>query len=333
MDSQSEILGQVSAYLSYNKIRDNRHKPRLLHAERHLVAAVSISLKGVQKVNVTNTLLDNPAMDYERLAGIQTAHLDNYVNVQANYWGTTDVLRIRERIFDFDDWNSYAVAHFSPYFLEDSLDAGQSMLSVAAPVMSADHELGGRLYDDLVLVPRPTPYQVTTDLTVMPGVILTILPGVELEFLPSVGILVLGILHAEGHWQAPIQMRLSSQQGQGAEHVVQRRQAPPPRREEPTVRLSVPGGAAPGSNFGYVDLFNETTNQWVPVCDARFTEQNARVVCRQLGIETFTEFHSFGRRWQLEHNSLARIRSWPEPFACDGWLFRIIFYTSSISEF
>ena len=45
----------------------------------------------------------------------------------------------------------------------------------------------------------------------MPGVMLTILPGVELEFFPSVGILVLGILNAEGHWEAPIRMRPAPQ--------------------------------------------------------------------------------------------------------------------------
>ena len=100
-----------------------------------------------------------------------------------------DADRIRERIFDFDDWNGYAIALFRPYYMEESFDSGQSFMTDRSPPMDINR-LGGRLYDDLVLQKRPAPYIVRTDLTVMPGVTLTILPGVELEFFPSVGILV-----------------------------------------------------------------------------------------------------------------------------------------------
>jgi hypothetical protein len=65
-------------------------------------------------------------------------------------------------------------------------------------------------------------------------------------------------------------------------------------------------------------VYNKTTSQWVPICDNRFTEHNARVVCRQLGLETFNEFQSFGRRWEFQPTTLSRIRSWPEPFQCNG---------------
>ncbi len=31
---------------------------------------------------------------------------------------------------------------------------------------------------------------------------------------------------------------------------------------------------------GFLEIFNRTTMQWVPICDKRFTERNAQVVCR-----------------------------------------------------
>ena len=189
-------------------MRDNGHHARSFQNNPHLVASYSLAMKGVQKVNVTDNNFVNNAVDYELLAGIRTTRLDNFVNVYRNYWGTPDVEQINEKIFDFDDWNSYAIARFRPYFLEDLdtfRDGAQSSLSDRIEPMNVDH-LGGRLFHDLVLPPRPKPYVVHTDLTVMPGITLTILPGVDLQFYPSVGILVLGFLHAEGHWESPIRM-------------------------------------------------------------------------------------------------------------------------------
>ena len=126
----------------------------------------------------------------------------------------------------------------------------------------------------------------------MPGVTLTILPGVELEFLPSVGILVLGVLHAEGYWDAPIKMRPAAKNAALSYRLI--RQAGTP--QQPLVRLCLDGKCPPGANNGYLELFNGTTGQWVPICDKRFAEHNARVVCRQLGFETFNEYRNFGRR-------------------------------------
>ena len=338
MDSQSEILGEVSAYFSRNVIKDNGHPPHQQQQQQtqsslnpHIAASYAVAMRGVQKVNMTDNLLSNGggAMDYELLAAIRTARLDNFVNVQRNYWGTGELEQIRERIFDFDDWNSYAIARFRPYLLEDTLDGGQSTWTdVVLPPVDIER-LGGRLYHDLVLEQRQRPYTVYTDLTVMPGTTLTILPGVELEFFPSVGILVLGVLHAEGHWEAPIRMRPAPQSAALVHYRLSR--ATISRRINNNnvnnlnnVRLCLEGECPPvrrphgGSTQGYVELFNQTTQQWVPICDRRFTEQNARVVCRQLGVETFNEYQGFGRRWEMQLTSLSRIRHWPEPIQCSG---------------
>lgn len=315
MDSQSEILGEVSAYFSRNIVKDNGHATRSMLTNPHMAASYALAMKGVQKVNVTDNLLGpNTAMDYELLAGIRSSRLDNFVNVQRNYWGTPELEQIRERIFDFDDWNSYAIARFRPYFLDPVWDGGQSGVTDAAPLMDIDR-LGGRLYHDLVLVRRDRPYMIYTDLTVMPGVTLTILPGVELEFFPSVGILVLGVLNADGHWEAPIRMRPAPQ---NSATTVNYRFARQLAGQQENVRLCLEGDCLQGARKGYVERFNKTTQQWVPICDRRFTEQNARVVCRQLGMETFNEFKSFGRRWEFQLTTLTRVRHWPEPVQCTG---------------
>ena len=145
-------------------------------------------------------------MDYELLAGINTARVSNYLNAEQNYWGSADINVIREKLFDFDDWNSYAITHFLPYYLESSFESSLSSMTEHKPKIDFDN-LGGRLYESIRLVARGRPYVIRSDLTVMPEVTLTIEPGAELEFYPSVGILVLGTLHAQGNIDRNIIMR------------------------------------------------------------------------------------------------------------------------------
>jgi hypothetical protein len=47
---------------------------------------------------------------------------------------------------------------------------------------------------------------------------------------------------------------------------------------------------------GFIEIFNKTTFQWVPICDNRFSERNAEVVCRQLGFSTLNVYLDFEQR-------------------------------------
>jgi len=91
MESQSEILGQVLAYFVRNRVRGNRIHESLRNAAKILNNATyqpmsfAIGLKGHQKVNVTKNLLGGNDQDYELLAGIKTAKIDNFVNVIENW--------------------------------------------------------------------------------------------------------------------------------------------------------------------------------------------------------------------------------------------------------
>ena len=58
--------------------------------------------------------------------------------------------------------------------------------------------------------------------------------------------------------------------------------------------------------------------QWIPMCDTRFTERNAEVICRQLGFSDLNVYLDFDQRIEYHENSLTRIIYWPEPFQCNG---------------
>lgn len=364
IDSHSEILGFVDAYFTQNIVQENawgggltqqsnRHhgEKRYDGAEHTSEASYAVGIRGIQKFNITDNLFGNPGMDYELLAGIATARVSNYLNAIQNYWGTSDLSQIRQKIFDFDDWNSHAITYFLPYYQENGFDSSLSSVYEKDPVVDLDN-LGGRLHESLHLrVRRPArPYIVKSDLTVMPGVTLTIDPGVELEFYPSVGILVLGTLDAQGNVDRNIVMRPVRRsritdyrigRHQGNYHVKApntnlkyetlpsqkstgryRRHTRVTEEMDFDVRLcqaDVNGTVCPeGANQGFVEIFNRTTMQWVPICDTRFSERNAQVVCRQLGFSDLSVFMDFDRRIEFHAQYLNRIIFWPEPFQCTG---------------
>ncbi len=72
------------------------------------------------------------------------------------------------------------------------------------------------------------------------------------------------------------------------------------------------------ANQGFVEIYNRTTMQWVPMCDKRFTERNAQVVCKQLGFSDLNVFLDFDQRIEYNAESLVRIIYWPEPYQCVG---------------
>lgn len=213
-NSQSEIVGDVSAVFSYNDLRNNKYFLRGRSGIFQLGGDPTcvIGFRGIQKVRVNRNLLSDNTLDYQLVAGIETAKINNFLNVRENWWGTADENEIRSRIFDFDDWNNHAIADYRPYLLQDSF---QSSFSVSfTQNTSADLDnLGGRIYEDLTLPNRGRPYIIQSDLTVLPNVTMTIHPGVVMEFKPNIGILVLGTLNAIGYAENEIIMKPAVRSG------------------------------------------------------------------------------------------------------------------------
>lgn len=217
MASHADKFGTVHAFVRRNVLRNNRYAGPILRdgsssdtGDGYSPETYAIAIRGVQQVNVTRNILVNRNLQFELLAGVRAGSLYNELDARENWWGVGgDPASIRDRIFDFDDWNSFASTLFSPWLSTDSVNAS---LVFEQPSAQEDTYLGfpylgGRLSKSLVLQPRNRPYVVNTDLTVMPGVTLTLRPGVVIEFYPSVGILVLGELAANGQEKEPITLR------------------------------------------------------------------------------------------------------------------------------
>ncbi|XP_059051409.1 protein bark beetle isoform X2 [Achroia grisella] len=339
MDSQSEIMGLVTAIFSFNQVKNNRHSETLVRSSfmRSIEPTYVVGFKGIQKVEVKRNLFGNNDLLYTLLAGIKTAKINNALYVTENWWGSADEKQIKKQIFDFDDWNNHAIAKYLPYLLEDNFDS--SLSPSFGPVTDVEmNELGGRLNADLTLEPRLAPYAVTGDITVMPDVTLTINPGVTLEFASNVGILVMGTLKAMGHSQMPIIMKplppLNNMEINRIEkrdvgyslshqHHKQKRQLENFIVQD-SIRLctgrncTINDNISERNNEGFLEYYNRTTLQWVPMCDNRFTERNAQVVCRELGFDPINVFFARDRRVEYHSNSLSRIWSWPEPLQCVG---------------
>ncbi|XP_035215433.1 protein bark beetle-like, partial [Stegodyphus dumicola] len=272
----------------------------------------AVGIRGVQLINITRNLFENINMQFELLAGVLTGSIEKKINVRENWWGTDNATIIQNRIFDFDDWNGYAIAEFAPYLRVRNIDGGTLSFNNEQQSLSVNGVLGGRLFDDLMLEGDKR-YVIASDLTVMPGVRLTLEPGVVLEFYPSVGILALGDIVAQGTINNPIILKPAKIFNERRF----RRQAGSQKERKPRSRLCVNEKNCERRD-GFLEVYNSTTQQWVPVCDARFTERNAQVVCKELGYNVLNVYVSFGPRLDMGPTQTSHIRSWPHPFECIG---------------
>ena len=287
-DSQSEILGQVFAVFRYNELKDNRVEGRRMKPggrsffrgtrNNPIDPTCVIAFGGVQQVQIFRNLISGNMQDYDLVAGVKSARLGNFLNAQENWWGSRDPKFIEQRVFDFDDWNNHAEARWRPYLIEDNVLGSISVSFSENTTIDLD-DFGGRIYEDLTLRRRDTPYVIKRDITVMPDVTLNIGGGVEMEFAPNVGILVLGTLNARGGREARIQMRSIKKVSEDLKRIEKR--SIENMVNQDSIRLCTNRNCTSEGpenlevREGFMEYFNHTTLQWVPICDRRFTERNA----------------------------------------------------------
>lgn len=342
-DSLSEILGQVPATIEYNTIKGNRFEAmssyrnmpirgRGKYSRQKLqsnVPTAVIRLDGIQNIKLYRNLIAENLMDYNLVAGVRSARLNNYFYATENWWGSTKASEIERSIFDFDNWNDHADVIYQPFLIEDSFDASVSLVEDKKDDINLAHWRGGRVYKDLTVKRRSEPYHIMSDITVMPGTILTIDHGVQMEFEPNVGILVLGALTAYGYKESPIIMRPFRNTSHEAYTLMNRRaledMTSAPQINYDSIRLcttaqncTTDAESMYDINEGFLEYFNHTTLQWVPICDSRFTERNAQVVCRELGYDPLNVYYGHDRRIEYHTNSLTRIWTWVQPLECRG---------------
>jgi len=95
-DSQSEILGDIYACFLLNEIKRNAYDLFVMGPRRTFDdPSYVVGFHGIQKVQIYKNLFGDNSLDYELLAGIRTAKINNEVNVRENWWGTDNDTVIR----------------------------------------------------------------------------------------------------------------------------------------------------------------------------------------------------------------------------------------------
>ncbi|CAH1792063.1 unnamed protein product [Owenia fusiformis] len=299
-------------YFMYNDLKRNKPFSNSNPDNIYSPESYTMAVIGVQNITVNRNLFGN-SMAFEIVAGVSSSSLLNYLDVRENYWGTRDQMAIRNRLFDFDHWNSFAIAEYYPYLIDNKFD---SLLSTGGKIeveLDINKPLGGRVKKSLTLTRKSVPYVVVADLTVMPGAILALEPGVKITFAPHVGILVLGTLVARGDFHRRIEFS-PMEPGSGR----MKRQSGAPTSLSHMIRLH--GGERP--NEGFVELFNKTTNRWNIVCDQNWNEKTAEVACRDLGFESQNVHIRRTKHYDAFvhgfYPTIFRKYFWESTFFCDG---------------
>ncbi|KAF7992731.1 hypothetical protein HCN44_005075 [Aphidius gifuensis] len=331
IDSQSEIIGEIPAIFNKNYVSKNydglitnkyyQNTDNRNHQQMFNIQTCVVCFRGIQKVIIKRNIFGDNALNYELLAGIKTAKINNNVNVEENWWGTSNDNEIKKRIFDFDDWNNHAIANYRPYLNNNEFTADLITTKWDITTSIDMDNLGGRIINNLLIQYRDKPYIINSDITIMPEATVIIEPGVKMEFASNVGILVLGTLKAIGERDNEIIMRpivKSKNTNDDDDNNDVTKSSLSSNNDVPTIRLCKEGKCNSTTNEGFIEYFNKTTLQWIPICDSRFSERNAQVACRQLGYNSLNVFVSHDKRYELHPGSLTRIWSWPEPLQCSG---------------
>ncbi|XP_074661276.1 protein bark beetle-like [Tubulanus polymorphus] len=318
LNSHYEFEVTVPGHFRYNKLKYNRLPPGYeITKYSSSPETYALGVNGVQNVTVTRNLFGN-SLQFECVAGVQSAWLENAMDLQENWWGTTDQLVIREKIFDFDDWNNFAIANFYPYLIEDRFDSPVTTDPLKTFPLDISKPLGGRIEKPLVLPYRREPYIIQRDLTVMPDALLEIKPGVQLQFWPNVGLLVLGRMVAIGEWYKPIDFRpfLPPDRATRDTHQQPVKRA---MKAPKNVQVRFVGGNL--RNEGFVEMFNETVYRWELICDPLFNERTGRVICRELQLESSNvivkrTYLYDSQIYGYEHRSVKYF--WDVSYQCNG---------------
>ena len=330
-NSQADNDLDIESLIVDNTIQNNRvqRSPRSQGSPRDAAAlfvhnspsTYTIALRGLQNFTINRNILINRHFDYEFVGAMSTSCLNSTINSLYNYWGTDNSTLVKQRIFDMHEWNNHALVNFVPFCTDKYCES----LSRAYPDYSIlqnlnNYILGGLIEADLRLTPGLMPYQVRSDLTIMPGATLHIEPGVELEFYPNVGVLVLGDLKADGNRDNMIKMRpvLKSENRipyYSRFHDKSRLDmtALDSFYVNSTRRLRLFNGLT--ENEGFVQIYNSTLRVWTMVCDPQFTLAAAMVVCRQSGKEDRNVLVRDLYYYMAEN---AQLPVWNQSFVCRG---------------
>ncbi|CAL1535561.1 unnamed protein product [Lymnaea stagnalis] len=196
------------------------------------------------------------------------------INARENYWGTeinkqSDYKKVYMSIFDQDDRYNLAKIEYHPALRTLRLYDNYLSDDVAQYVWEFQRgdTIGGVLENSFI-VGRGKTYYVDRDIYVFKDKSLVLEPDSKLKFSPSVGIVVHGLLKADGiKLESPVIFDISDKE----EFV-------PMENRTTSIRL------VEGEDEFEGRLEVEINGQWGTVCRDGWIEENSLLVCQQLGL-------------------------------------------------
>ncbi|ESN96924.1 hypothetical protein HELRODRAFT_193396, partial [Helobdella robusta] len=329
MNSHTPYTQWVEATVVYNSF-ENNEGPRMLF-DRNLVSEISyaVGVRGLQNITINRNLVNNPYMSYELLGGQAASKFENYLDVTENWWGSIDQVVIQKRLFDFDDWNNFAVAEYIPFLMNPTFEAKPSTENKLRNVIDLSKPLGGRISESIKIPFRSQPYVVERDLTVMEGYSMVIDEGVTMQFYPGVGILVLGSLFAYGSSNNKITFQpvdkskiKKTPSKRSLEDGKPRLYIHPDLHPYVGYEMRLRGGES--ENGGFLEIYNNTEQRWTIVCDDAFNEKTAEVACKTMKkehsnvvVQRSRFYDIFVLGYQLMAEQVIEW-FWRETMICDG---------------
>ena len=98
LQSHADKFGLIKACFEHNKILNNRNHFLTKPIVSSRPFNYAIAIRGVQYINITRNLINNPELNYEFLVGVQTASINNKINIRENWWGSFNATLIKGRI-------------------------------------------------------------------------------------------------------------------------------------------------------------------------------------------------------------------------------------------
>ncbi|XP_066292658.1 protein bark beetle-like [Branchiostoma lanceolatum] len=195
-------VNNIQQTFTENIFTDNDYDPPFLYKSDPLRDYCTLEFSGEWRpISVTHNSFPQDVSRFDLCSTVWTNSWDGpTIDATHNWWGTDDEEVIREKIFDYNDWNSGAQVTYSP-FLDSAV--GNPVDAIVNPNPTAQ-AFGGLLFNDLHIPKESSPVLMKSDLTILPDATLTLDPGVEVEAAPGVGILNYGHINMVGSETDPI---------------------------------------------------------------------------------------------------------------------------------
>ena len=246
------------AIISNNTFMDNRAVETYSNRYLRIKARAVLTIKE-GNLTVKGNLFDNPLFPHE--IATLTKDPERILNASANWWGSLDECKIKQRIFDFEDRVDLAQITYHP-FLDSFNNSKWTFYDAVRPFCFVKgNKIGGIVDQKVTLRKNPASYEATGDIIVLSNGTLIIEENVTIEFPLQSVFFVQGKVIIKGS-------------------DVKRVKFVPRKPLQDEIRL-VDG---PGPWDGRLEVW--LNNTWMSVCKYA-SRYLYTVTCRQLGYESY----------------------------------------------